>query len=83
MTPSTSALRPAFQWFIGGKTNIVYNALDRHKNTPTWNKVAFHWESDDASETRTITYKDLYEQVNRMAKALQNLGIGKGDRVAV
>ncbi len=75
--------RPAFQWFIGGKTNIVYNALDRHKNTPTWNKVAFHWENDDATETRTLTYKDLYVLVNRMAAALQKLGVGKGDRVAI
>src|SRR5712692_5151548 len=52
--------KPFFKWFSGGKTNIVYNALDRHKGTPTWDKVAYHWESDDGTETRTLTYKDLY-----------------------
>src|SRR5260370_3208798 len=75
--------KPFFKWFTGGKTNIVYNALDRHKNTPVWNKVAFYWESDDAKETRTLTYKDLYAQVNQMAKGLQKLGVKKGDRVAI
>ncbi len=75
--------KPFFNWFVGGKTNIVYNALDRHKGTPTWDKVAFYWESDDASESRTLTYKDLYVMVNRMAKGLQNLGVTRGDRVAI
>ncbi len=74
--------KPFFKWFNGGKTNIVYNCLDRHKGTPTWNKVAFHWDADDGS-SRTLTYKDLYVLVNRMAKGLQNLGVKKGDRVAI
>ncbi len=75
--------RPFFKWFSGGKTNIVYNALDRHQGTPTWDKVAYYWESDDGATTRTLTYKDLYVLVNRFAKGLQNLGVGKGDRVAI
>ena len=75
--------RPFFKWYTGGKTNIVYNCLDRHKGTPTWEKVAYHWESDNGAETRTLTYKDLYIQVNQMARGLQKLGVKKGDRVAI
>jgi acetyl-CoA synthetase len=75
--------RPFFKWYTGGKTNIVYNCLDRHKGTPTWEKVAYHWESDNGAETRTLTYKDLYVQVNQMARGLQKLGVKKGDRVAI
>jgi acetyl-CoA synthetase len=75
--------KPFFKWFAGGKTNIVYNSLDRHKGTPIWEKVAYYWESDDGNTTRVLTYKDLYQLVNRFAKGLQNLGVGKGDRVAI
>lgn len=75
--------RPFFKWFAGGKTNIVYNCLDRHQGTPVWEKVAFHWESDDGQETRSLTYKDLYREVNRLAAGLQQLGVRKGDRVAI
>jgi acetyl-CoA synthetase len=75
--------RPFFTWFSGGKTNIVYNCLDRHQGTPTWEKVAFHWESDDGQETRTLTYKDLFTEVNLLATGLQKLGVKKGDRVAI
>ncbi|HEY4388779.1 MAG TPA: acetate--CoA ligase [Ktedonobacteraceae bacterium] len=74
--------KPFFQWFVGGKFNIVYNCLDRHMDTPVRDKVAFYWEGDDGS-TRTLTYKDLYVMTNRFAKGLQNLGIQKGDRVAI
>lgn len=75
--------KPFFKWFSGGKTNIVFNCLDRHKGTPVWDKVAYYWESDDAATVRTLTYKDLYVLVNRFAKALQKLGVTKGDRVAI
>ena len=64
---------PFFRWFIGGKTNIVYNCLDRYKGTPTWEKAAFYWEGDDGSN-RTLTYKDLYVLVNRMAKVCKISG---------
>ena len=74
--------KPFFQWFVGGTCNIVYNCLDRHMDTPTRHKVAFHWESD-SGETRTITYEQLYQMTNQMAKALQDLGVHKGDRVAI
>ena len=74
--------KPFFKWFAGGKFNIVYNCLDRFMGTPVENKVAYYWEGDDGS-TRTITYKDLYAMTNRLAKGLQNLGVKKGDRVAI
>ncbi|MBV9710132.1 MAG: acetate--CoA ligase, partial [Ktedonobacteraceae bacterium] len=74
--------KPFFKWFVGGKFNISYNCLDRHMQTPTRSKVAFHWEGDDGSN-RTLTYEDLYKLTNRMAKGLQNLGVKKGDRVAI
>ncbi|HEV2659381.1 MAG TPA: acetate--CoA ligase, partial [Ktedonobacteraceae bacterium] len=74
--------KPFFKWFVDGKFNISYNCLDRYMDTPTRDKVAFYWEGDDGS-TRTLTYHDLYVLTNRMAKALQNLGVQKGDRVAV
>jgi acetyl-CoA synthetase len=74
--------KPFFQWFVGGKFNIVYNCLDRHMDTPVRDKVAFYWEGDDGS-TRTITYAQLFVMTNRLAKGLQNLGVQKGDRVAI
>ncbi len=74
--------KPFFKWFTGGKCNIVYNCLDRHMQTPTRHKVAFYWEGDDG-ETRTITYEQLYVMTNQFARGLQNLGVKKGDRVAI
>lgn len=74
--------KPYFKWFSGGKFNIAYNCLDRHMDTPVRDKVAYHWEGDDGS-TRSMTYAELFVLTNRMAKALQNLGLKKGDRVAI
>lgn len=74
--------KPFFKWFSGGKFNIVYNCLDRYMDTPIRDKVAYIWESDDG-QTRKITYAELYQMTNQMAKVLQNLGVQKGDRVAI
>ena len=81
-TTFTWTEKPFFQWYVGGKFNIVYNCLDRHMDTPVRNKVAFYWEGDDGS-SRTLTYEDLYILTNRFAKGLQNIGLQKGDRVAI
>jgi acetyl-CoA synthetase len=81
-TTFTWTQKPFFKWFDGGKINIVYNSLDRHMQTPTRSKVAFYWEGD-AGETRTITYEEMYVMTNRLAKGLQDLGVKKGDRVAI
>jgi acetyl-CoA synthetase len=74
---------PNVKWFIGGKLNITENILDRHvKQDP--GKVAIYWESNNpAEEGRTITYKELYEQVCAFAGVLKNKGIKKGDRVCL
>src|SRR5260370_13454241 len=71
-----------FKLFGGGKFNIVYNCLDRHMNTPIRNKVAFYWEGDKG-ETRTITYDKLYKLTNQLGKGVKNVGVKKGDRVAI
>ncbi len=73
---------PYVKWFVGATTNIVYNALDRHMATPVKNKVAFYWEGEDGS-TRTVSYAELYREVNRLANALRQLGIARGDRVVI
>ena len=74
--------KPFFKWYSDGKFNVVYNCLDRHMETPTRTKIAFHWEGDDGS-TRTVTYEQLYQLTNQFAKGLQDLGVKKGDRVAI
>ncbi len=74
--------KPFFNWFNGGKFNIVYNCLDRYMGTAVEHKVAYHWEGDDGS-TRSLTYKELYQEVNRLAAGLKKLGVQKGDRVSI
>jgi len=74
--------KPFFKWFSDGKFNITYNCLDRYIRTPTQDKIAFYWEGDDGT-SRTFTYKEMYVLTNRVAKVLQNLGVKKGDRVAI
>jgi acetyl-CoA synthetase len=73
---------PFFKWFVGGKTNIAYNALDRHISTDLKNKVAIIHEGEDGIRER-MTYYDLYRAANRFANVLKSIGIKKGDRVAV
>ena len=72
---------PHHQWFLGGKLNASYNCLDRHLRS-TADRVAYHWIGEPG-EARTITYRDLHEEVCRLANALKSLGISKGDRVAI
>ncbi len=73
---------PFYKWFVGGKTNMAYNALDRHVQTWRKNKVALIWESEDGI-IRTYTYWQLYRDVNKFANVLKSLGVRKGDRVAI
>jgi acetyl-CoA synthetase len=73
---------PYSQWFLRGKFNIVYNALDRQVKTWRKNKVAYIWEGE-SGEVKKLTYYDLYLRVNQIANALRNLGIKKGDRVSI
>jgi acetyl-CoA synthetase len=70
------------KWFIGAKTNITINALDRHANSEHCNRAAFIWLGEDGTE-RIVSYGQLYRQVCRFANGLKSLGVGKGDRVVI
>jgi len=70
-------------WFADGTLNVSHNCLDRHLGTARENKAALVWQGDEPDEDRTITYKDLHEQVCRFANVLKSLGIEKGDRVCI
>ena len=73
---------PHAKWFVGGKTNLSYNCLDRHVSGPRRDKTAILWESEPG-EVRRITYAELHADVQKFANALKALGIKKGDRVAI
>ena len=73
---------PNAKWFVGGKLNASVNCLDRHVRGPRHNKAAFVWEGEPG-DRRTLTYWDLYRQVNAFANVLKSLGVKRGDRVAL
>ncbi|HZE98533.1 MAG TPA: acetate--CoA ligase [Planctomycetota bacterium] len=73
---------PFAKWFVGGKTNMAYNCLDRHLSTHRRNKAAILWEGEPG-EQRTLTYQQLHGEVCRFANGLKSLGIKKGDRVTL
>ncbi|MGJ6963607.1 acetate--CoA ligase [Streptosporangium sp. G11] len=74
---------PFAKWFVGGEINIAYNCVDRHVEAGRGDKVAYHWEGEPEGDSRTLTYADLLREVSKTANALQELGVGKGDRVAI
>ncbi len=74
--------KPFFKWFVGGKTNIVHNALDRHLKTYRKNKVALIWEGE-AGDTRMYSYFSLNREVCKFANVLKSLGVKKGDIVTI
>ena len=73
---------PFYKWFPDGELNISYNALDRHVKSNRKNKLAYIWEGE-MGEVKTYSYYQLYREVNKLAKALKEFGIKRGDRVAV
>jgi acetyl-CoA synthetase len=70
------------EWFVGGKTNITINALDRHVESDRANRAAYIWLGEDGSE-RVVTYRQLHRMVCRFANGLKSLGLRKGDRVVI
>lgn len=70
---------PFAQWFVGAKTNVSYNCLDRHVQTHRKNKVAILWEGEPG-EQRAITYQELLRLVSRFANVLKSRGYKAGDR---
>ncbi|MDF5754863.1 acetate--CoA ligase [Spongiactinospora sp. TRM90649] len=74
---------PFAKWFVGGRLNVAYNCVDRHVEAGNGGKVAYHWEGEPEGDSRTITYSDLQREVSKAANALLELGVRKGDRVAI
>ena len=73
---------PFYTWFADGELNASFNCLDRHLGTPTEDKNAIIFESDDGKVTH-ITYKELHAKVSQFASALKEMGVQKGDRVVI
>jgi acetyl-CoA synthetase len=73
---------PFTQWFLGGKTNLAYNALDHQIAQGLGNKVAFFWEGEQG-DRRVLTFNDMLVEVSRFANVLKSKGIRKGARVAI
>jgi acetyl-CoA synthetase len=73
---------PVAKWFLGGKLNASFNCVDRHMRTWRRNKAALVWEGEPG-DRRTLTYRDLHREVNQFANVLKQLGVQRGDRVAV
>lgn len=72
---------PFAKWFVGGKLNASYNCLDRHLPTKR-NKVAYYWEGEKG-EKRSLSYQDLFSEVNKFASALIDLGVSKDSKVTI
>ena len=73
---------PHAKWFIGGKLNASVNCLDRHIRTARRNKAALIFEGEPG-DRRTLTYWDLYVEVNKFANVLGHMGVRRGDRVGI
>lgn len=74
--------KPFYKWFVGGKTNIVHNAIDRHVQTGRKNKLAFIWEGENG-DVRTFSYHALNREVSKFASVLKSMGVKKGDIVTI
>ncbi len=74
--------KPFYKWFVGARTNIVYNCLDRHVQTARRNKIALIWEGENG-DFRSYSYFALLREVRRFANVLKSLGLEKGDRVTI
>ena len=73
---------PFYKWFVGGETNIVHNALDRHLNTSHKNKLALIWEGEPG-DVRTFSYFALNREVCKFANVLRSMGVKKGEIVTI
>jgi acetyl-CoA synthetase len=73
---------PFYKWFVGGRLNVSYNCLDRHVLEGRGERIAFHWRGEEGQE-RDITYAELLAEVQRLANALKDLGVRRGDVVGI
>ncbi|MDX2471912.1 MAG: acetate--CoA ligase [SAR324 cluster bacterium] len=74
--------KPFYKWFVGGKTNIIHNAIDRHLTTANRNKVAFIWEGEPG-DNKVYSYHALNREVSRMANILKAMGAKKGEIITI
>jgi acetyl-CoA synthetase len=74
---------PFAKWFVGGKLNAAHNCVDRHVEAGNGDRVAIHWVGEPEDDTRDLTYADLKDLVCQAANALIELGVEKGDRIAI
>ncbi len=75
--------RPPFaRWFVGGRTNLCHNAIDRHL-AARGDQNALVWISTEVDQTRSYTYRQLFDEVNRVAAMMRELGVKQGDRVII
>lgn len=74
---------PWARWCMGGTTNIVLNCIDKHRDTPVWDQTFLMWEGEDRHEQRTLSYREFDRDVGRLAQGLRDLGVGRGDVVAL
>lgn len=74
--------KPFYQWFTGGQTNIVANAVDRHLSSETKNKLALIWEGEPG-DVRTYSYFALNREVSKFANVLKAMGARKGDIITI
>ncbi len=81
---NTSFLKPnvSIKWFEDGVTNAAYNCIDRHLHA-RGDQTAIIWEGDDPKDSKHITYRELHDEVCRMANILRNRNVKKGDRVTI
>lgn len=70
------------KWCVGGKMNVAHNCVDKYQSSVISDQCSVAWEGEEGT-TRTLTYRELYEQVNQAANALRSLGLGKGDAVGL
>jgi acetyl-CoA synthetase len=73
---------PWARWCVDGAMNVAHNCLDKHIGTPKESQIALKWEGEDAN-TRSLTYGELYRQVNRVANGLREFGLKRGDAIGL
>ncbi|MBD3167542.1 acetate--CoA ligase [bacterium] len=73
---------PFYKWFVGAKTNIIHNAIDRHLDTQRKNKLAFIWIAEDGHAV-SMSYFRLNREVSKFANVLKSMGVKKGDTVTI
>jgi acetyl-CoA synthetase len=74
---------PYAKWYVGGKTNVTYNCVDRHVENGLGDKVAYYWEGEPEEERRVLTFRQLQVEVVRFANALKTLGAKRGTPVGI